>query len=100
MKRKKIENEGELGSISCGIDLKLAAVIGRNAFYKRNNIFIDLKDNIISFSGCNLLIMKHEPGRRLTQRIIKPDLSSASSHPEISCIALGDCKRLLLVGTS
>lgn len=33
-------------------------IMGRNAIYNRNNLFIDLKDNIISHSGCNLLIMK------------------------------------------
>ena len=32
-------------------------IIGRNAYYKRNNVLIDLKDNLITFSGCNLLIM-------------------------------------------
>jgi len=68
--------------------------------YRRNNLFIDLKDNIISFSGCNLLIMKYKEGERLSQKIIKPDCSPLSSHPEISCLALGECKRLLLVGSS
>lgn len=32
-------------------------IIGRNAYYKRNNVLMDLKDNIITFTGCNLLIM-------------------------------------------
>ncbi len=85
---------------SCSIDLRLSAVIGRNAYFKRNNIFIDLKDKIISFSGCNILGMKYEHGKRLYQRIIKPDISNNSNHPEISCMVLGDCKRFLLIGTS
>jgi hypothetical protein len=80
--------------------LRLSAVIGRTALFNRNNLFIDLKDNIISFSGCNLLIMKYREGQRLAQSILKPDVSPSSCHPEISCLALGECKRKLLVGTS
>jgi hypothetical protein len=26
--------------------------------FKRNNIFVDLRENIISHTGCNLLILK------------------------------------------
>jgi hypothetical protein len=44
--------------------------------------------------------MKHQSGQRLNQKIIKPDISASSNHPEISCMALGDCKRFLLIGTS
>jgi len=59
-KRKKMEGD-EDGDVEwkCGVELRLSAVIGRTALFRRNNLFIDLKDNIISFSGCNLLIMKY-----------------------------------------
>ena len=42
------------------IELKIRKLMGRNAFFKRNNIFVDLKDNIISFAGCSLLIMQQD----------------------------------------
>ena len=83
-----------------GVHLKLSAVIGRNAVYKRNNIFVDLKDSIISFSGCNILIMKRYPEKKLEQIRVKPDPTPNSNHPEISAMTLGDCKRLLVVGTT
>lgn len=38
--------------------MELYSAIGRNAIYKRNNIFVDLRENIISHTGCNLLILK------------------------------------------
>jgi hypothetical protein len=60
-KRRKMQTEEEVDSSGEGVHLKLAAVIGRNAVLKRNNIFVDLKDSIISFSGCNILIMKRYP---------------------------------------
>lgn len=83
-----------------GIHLKLVAVIGRNAVLKRNNIFVDLKDSIISFSGCNILIMKRYAEKRLEQIRVKPDPTPTSIHPEISAMALGECKRILIVGTA
>lgn len=43
------------------ISLELFSVIGRNAMYKRNNIFIDLRENVISHIGCNLIILKRNP---------------------------------------
>ena len=87
-------------SENSGISLKLAAVIGRSAFRKRNNIFVDLKDSIISFSGCNILIMKRGTVQKLEQIVVKPDPAPHSIHPEISSMVLGDCKRLLVVGTA
>ena len=81
------------------IELQIRAMMGRNAFYKRNNIFVDLKDNIISFSGCNLMIMQQD-GKGVQQSLLKPDVLFVSSHPEISCMALGDAKRLLIVGSN
>jgi hypothetical protein len=38
------------------ISLELVSIMGRNAIYKRNNIFVDLKNNIISHVGCNLIM--------------------------------------------
>jgi hypothetical protein len=62
-KRSKMQAEEEIASTEKeGISLKLSAVIGRSAFLKRNNIFVDLKDSIISFSGCNIIIMKSNQG--------------------------------------
>lgn len=80
--------------------LKLVAVIGRNAFSKRNNIFVTLKDQILCFSGCNILVNKYHPGKQLEQMAIKPDPTPGSIHPEISSMALAEDKRLLVVGTA
>lgn len=55
-------------------------IIGRNAYFKRNNLLIDLKDNIISYSGCNILIMR-KGSLRLKQEFIKLDTSPMSNHP-------------------
>ena len=85
-----------------GVRLTMRALLGRNAYHKRNNIFVDLKDNIISFSGCNLLVMQQadSDSSGFRQSLLKPDVIPVSNHPEISCMALGDCKRLLVVGSS
>lgn len=52
------------------VKLEVQRIIGRSAFRKRNNLFIDLKDNIISVSGCNLIIMS--PDRRKQQPTNQP----------------------------
>jgi hypothetical protein len=67
--------------------------------YKRNNIFVTLKEEIISFSGCNILVMKPAQNKKLQQLLIKPDPTPRSILSEISAIALGECKRILVIGT-
>ena len=77
-----MQTEDEISSIEqSGISLQLSAVIGRSAFRQRNNIFVDLKDSIISFSGCNILIMKRNQGQKLSQLVVKPDPTTHSIHP-------------------
>ena len=36
----------------------------------------------------------------MTQTLLKPDVLLVSSHPEISCVALGNCKRRLVAGST
>ena len=62
------------------MQLQIRAMMGRNAFFKRNNIFVDLKDNLVSFSGCNLLIMQQQ-GSQVRQTLLKPDPLLVSNHP-------------------
>ena len=78
--------------------LKLRSVIGRNAYLKRNNILSDFNDTLITYAGCNLMLIKKE-GEELKQEFIKVDSSEFSVLPEISAISISADRRLLFIGT-
>lgn len=81
-KRKKIQNEDyNEGDNKCDVTLSLAAILGRNAEFKRNSIFVNFKDEIIYFSGCNIIIMKNAPNQKIEQTIVKPDPSPNTIYP-------------------
>lgn len=83
------------------IELEVKHILGRKAYNRNNNLFIDLKQNIISFSGCNLCLNFYDSvTQKYRQSFIKPDSSVFSSNPEISAIYLAEDKRTLYIGTS
>ena len=45
-------------------------------------------------------MIKNAPNKKMEQLIIKPDQTPNSIYPEIAAMALGDCKKKLVVGTA
>ena len=82
-----------------GIKIKLNKVLGRNAMYKRNNLFYDFNDSVITHSGCNILIMSKEANFPLQQKIAQLDTNLTFSLPEISAMTLSNDRKLLAIGT-
>jgi WD40 repeat protein len=100
------ENEGE-------VYLRVAKVIGRKAYNKRNNLVFTNNNFLIFFSGSMLvsltipppteIINKHCSERYFRQSFLRPvpdsPDSSTSLSPEISCIAICPNLQTLAVGT-
>ena len=81
------------------VKIHLNKVLGRNAFYKRNNLFYDYNDSIITHSGCNILIMSKENNAPLVQKVAQLDKNLTFFLPEISCIAISKNRKILAIGT-
>lgn len=65
--------------------------------YKRNNLFYDFNDHIITHSGCNILIMNK--GANLEQKVAQLDKNLTFSLPEISSMTISNDRQLLAIGT-
>lgn len=79
--------------------ITLNKVLGRNAYYKRNNLFYNFNDSIITHSGCNILIMSKEGNLPLEQKIAQLDKNLIFFLPEISAMSISNNRKLLAIGT-
>ena len=81
------------------VKVKLNKVLGRNAMFKRNNLFYDFNDSIITHSGCNILVMSKETSQPLQQRVAQLDSNRTEGLPEISAMTISGDRKILAIGT-
>ena len=91
------KDEGDESSLS----LELTHIFGRTAFHQRNNIFVSLKGDIISYAGCKLVLIRRNRDKNAhRQEFIRIDNNPLSTNPEITAMEMSGDRHTLYIGTT